>query len=61
MKMKPDDDLFPVLFNGKQYTERMCDSLFLAFYYDRDSLRWDNSVYVGDGMSVYPDGTTTED
>lgn len=50
------DNLYPLKFNNKLYYEKDCDGTFAAFYTSRYSLRWDGSVYVGDGMSVYPNG-----
>ena len=49
--------LYPVHFNGKLYYKKDVDDLFAACYHDKAALRWDNSVYAGDGISICPDGT----
>lgn len=50
------NNLYPITFKGKQYYEDDCNGVFSSFYTSKYALRWDGSVYVGDGMSVYPNG-----
>ena len=57
----PSIELFPVVFNGKEYYEKDCDSVFLAFYNDIDMLKCSGGVYIGDGLNVYPDGSMDND
>ncbi len=54
-----EKDWYPLQYNQKTYHEKDCSPLFRAFYYGADTLRDDGSVYIGDGLSVYPDGATT--
>jgi len=55
-----EEELFPVYFNGKEYYEEDCDDVFLALYHSRESLNDLGGVYMGDGDSVYPDGSIDE-
>lgn len=55
------EELFPVYFNEKEYFEKDCDDLFLAFYHDADMLNNSGGVYMGDGLCVYPDGSMDND
>lgn len=59
--MKKTEKIYPFEWNGQTWTEATVDDLFSCFYHEPVSLRWDGSVYVGGGMSVYPNGNTTED
>lgn len=52
--------LYPIEFRGKIYLEKDCSDIFKSFYTGFYSLRYDKSVYVGDGMSVYPDGSWSD-
>lgn len=54
---KVTDSMFPVFYNGKKWYEDDCDDMFLAFYHCEEALNGDGGVYVGDDMSVYPDGS----
>ena len=54
------ENLFPIHHNGEVYYSKDCDDLFLAFYHTRFALGVENSVYVGDGMRVCPDGKFIE-
>lgn len=58
--MKKKNDLFPVHYNGKDYYEKDCASIFLAFYSCKEALNWEMGVYMSGGISVYPDGTMNE-
>jgi len=51
-----DEGLFPIHHNGRDYHEKDCDDIFLCFYFTRFALGLENSVYVGDGMRICPDG-----
>ena len=55
-----DEDMFPVHYNGKDYTEEECSDTFLAFYNGRYSLNGLGGVYVAEGIWVYPDGSMDE-
>ena len=52
--------LFPVYFEGKEYYEKDCDDVFLAFYHCKETLNGANGVYVSEGLWVYPDGSMDE-
>jgi hypothetical protein len=51
------NDLYPIIFNGVLYFEKQCDELFVDFYTCKSALTEDGSVYISDGLYVYPDGT----
>jgi hypothetical protein len=50
-------DLYPVYFNGQQYQQDQCAELFVSVYTDRCQLNEAGGIYLGDGCSVYPDGS----
>ena len=52
-----DLDLYPVYFNGQQYQKEQCSELFISVYTDRFQLNDSCGIYLGDGCSVYPDGS----
>jgi len=54
------DKMFPVIYNGKSYSEKECDEMFLAYYVCPEALNCDGGVYFTEGLWVYPDGTTKE-
>ena len=56
-----DDKLYPVNFNGKDYYEKDCDDVFLAFYHCKYSLNDLGGVYLSDGTWIYPDGSMSDD
>jgi len=49
--------LYPVTYNGVVYTKKDCHPTFVMFYTSPLALTFDCSVYIGDGVSVFPDGT----
>ena len=51
---------FPVEYDGKNYYEKDCDDIFLAFYEERFQLNGDGGVYMSEDIWVYPDGTMDE-
>lgn len=55
------ENLYPVEFRGKKYYEKDCNSIFKSFYHHPMSLRFDNSVYVSEGMSIFPNGEWSND
>ena len=55
-----EERLFPISHNGIDYYESDCDDIFLSFYHTRNALGFMNSVYVGDGMRICPDGKWIE-
>ena len=59
-KNKKRRELFPIHYNGKSYYEKDCDSIFLSFYFTRNALDIENSVYIAEGMRVFPDGEMIE-
>lgn len=48
--------IYPVSFEGKLWFENQVDETFKSFYHTRDALDWQNSVYVGDGLRIFPNG-----
>lgn len=54
------NNLYPINYKGKIYYEEDCSGIFTSFYTSRYSLQFDGSVYVGEGMSVFPDGEWVE-
>ncbi len=54
--MDKEENLFPVYYSGKEYYEKDCNAVFLAFYDCKEALNWANGVYVSEGIYVYPDG-----
>ena len=54
------NDLYPILYNGKVYTRKNANNIFKAFYYVKEALMYDCSVYMGDNEFIYPDGTTKD-
>lgn len=55
-----EEKLYPIKFEGKYWEESDVDEVFKSFYHSRDSLGWDNSVYIGDGLRILPNGEWTE-
>ena len=56
---KREAKLYPFEWHDKVYkTEDDVDSLFAAFYWERDQ---GFPIYIGDGFSIYPDGTYEDD
>lgn len=56
-----EEDEFPVRYNSKDYYEDDCDDLFLSFYHGKFALRFDGSVYVSDGICVFPNGESYDE
>lgn len=54
------EEIYPIMHNGKWYYEDDCDDIFTGFYSGPDSLGFNNSVYVADGMRICPDGEWIE-
>lgn len=55
--------LYPIFYKDKWWYKKDCSDVFTAVYHEK--YQWDNllglpPIYVGDGMSVYPDGTMEE-
>jgi hypothetical protein len=55
--------LYPIYFNGKQFNQKDCDSLFQAFYNKKADLAPNGtpSVYVGERLWIFPDGTIDDE
>lgn len=53
--------MFPIKVGGKIYQEKDCDDTFLDYYHCKESLSFDGSVYLADGLWIYPNGKTTDD
>ena len=59
---KPKEALYPIIYNGITYDENNVDGLFDSFYYDREIYEsGDGSIYISDGVSIFPDGTTKDE
>ncbi len=54
------DDLYPIEFNGKEYTQEEADPVFDSFYHTKYALNGNNGVYMADGVWIYPDGSMDE-
>lgn len=48
--------LYPIEFEGKLWYEDDCDSVFNAYYWDRDCLNKDTAVYLSEDMWIKPNG-----
>lgn len=58
MRRKKDkNQLYPVYFDNKTFFEEDCDGVFVSFYQHPQALMPDMSVYVGEDIFLYPDGT----
>ncbi len=53
-----DDILYPITYKDQLYYEDDVDDLFACYYTSKESLNDDCSVYVADGIYVFPDGET---
>lgn len=49
--------LFPIYYNGKEYNEKDCDDIFLAYYNCKEALNFLGGVYLSEDVWVYPDGS----
>lgn len=50
------DEMYPIMYKGREWYEEDCDDVFLCFYTCKQSLGWDKSVYVAEGERIFPDG-----
>lgn len=48
--------LYPVVYEGSVYNFEDCSEIFRNCYNSRESLNCDGGVYIGEGLSVFPDG-----
>lgn len=55
-----EEGLFPIWHNDMDFYAGDCDDIFLSFYHTRGALGLENSVYVGDGLRISPDGKWIE-
>ena len=55
IKMKK---LYPIIYKGIKYYKKDCHPTFSAFYTTKYALRADNSVYISEGISIFPNGET---
>ena len=55
--MSKQEKIYPIYFKGKLWREKDCADVFVCFYHSKDSLDFMQSVYVGDGLRIQPDGT----
>jgi hypothetical protein len=61
MSESENDCIYPFYWNGREWHEEDCDDVFVAFYTSKLALRYNGSVYIGDGVSVFPDGTMNDE
>lgn len=54
-------NMFPVKYDEKLWKEKDCNGVFLSYYHSPYSLRFNSSVYIGDGISIFPDGSLTDE
>lgn len=53
--------LYPVIYNGKEYFEKDCHPMFVAYYQSSYALRPDISVYISSDIGgIFPDGTNSD-
>lgn len=55
-----EENLYPIKYKGKLWSIEEVNDVFRAFYHTRFALDYRESVYVGDGMRVTPDGEWVE-
>lgn len=48
-------NLYPIIYKDKCWNKADCNSLFIAYYDCEEALNEDGSVYVSDGIYVFPD------
>jgi len=53
--------LYPIYWNGREWSQDQVGDLFSTLYRHPIMLRADKSVYLSDGLCVYPDDTMLED
>lgn len=53
-------DLYPIEYEGKEYTEENVDPIFDSFYTCKEALNKNNGVYMTEDIWIYPDGSTGE-
>jgi len=53
--------LYPIYWNGREWSQDQVGDLFSTLYRHPIMLRSDKSVYLSDGLCVYPDDTMLED
>ncbi len=51
------EQIYPFYWNNREWSEEDCDEVFVSFYTAKIARRDDGSVYIGDGVSIFPDGT----
>lgn len=56
-----NNKLYPISFEGKLWQESEVSDVFKSFYFSLESLDWQSSVYVGDGLRVLPNGNFIEE
>lgn len=54
-------EMFPVMYDGVPYYKEDCSDVFLCVYHNVQCLRYNNTIYLGDGMVVAPNGHIFED
>lgn len=59
--MSPEQNLYPIRWNGKNWDADDVDELFFTCYTCEEALNDDGGVYVTEGLSVYPDGSFDDD
>ena len=57
IRKKDKNQLYPVYHDGKTFYEEDCDGVFVSFYHHPQLLTPNMTVYIGEDMFMYPDGT----
>lgn len=49
---------YPIKYKGVLYRKKDCHPTFISFYTNRYALKADSSVYISEGVSIFPNGET---
>lgn len=58
VKSTTTKDLYPITYDNKVWYEKDVDDVFACFYSCKEALHPNYSVYVSEGMYIFPDGRT---
>jgi hypothetical protein len=56
--MKTETTLYPITYKEVVYNKKDCHPTFVSFYTTKYALRADSSVYISEGVSIFPNGET---
>ena len=56
--MKTETALYPITYKEVVYNKKDCHPTFVSFYTTKHALRANNSVYISEGISIFPNGET---